>query len=55
MTTSEKQIELYNKILLGLEKVYEKLIEFKKQKKTDLVVMKDGKIVKIKPSLEKVK
>ena len=49
MTTSEKQKELYDKILLGLEKVYEKLIEFKKQKNTDLVVMKNDKIVKIKP------
>ncbi len=49
MTTVEKQIEQKNKILLGLEKVYEKLIEFKKSKKTDLVVMKDNKIVKIKP------
>ena len=49
MTTVEKQIELRNKILIGLEKVYEKLIEFKKHKKTELVVMKDNKIVKIKP------
>ncbi|MCG9900366.1 MAG: hypothetical protein MH132_10225 [Hydrotalea sp.] len=49
MTTTEKQAELYNKILLGLEKVYEKLIEFKKQKKSELVVMKGNKIVKVKP------
>ena len=49
MTTVEKQIELRNKILLGLEKAYEKLIEFKKQKNTELVIMKDGKIVKVKP------
>jgi len=49
MTTVEKQIELYDKILLGLEKVYEKLIEYKKQKNTELVVMHDNKIVKIKP------
>jgi hypothetical protein len=49
MTTVEKQIELRNKILIGLEKVYEKLIEFKKQKNTELVVMKDNKIVTIKP------
>ena len=39
----------WNKILIGLEKVYKKLIEFKKQKNTELVVMKDNKIVKIKP------
>ena len=49
MTTVEKQIELKNKIMLGLEKVYERLIEFKKQKNTELVVMRDNKIVKIKP------
>lgn len=49
MTTVEKQIELRDKILLGLDKVYEKLIEFKKQKKSELVILKDGKIVKIKP------
>jgi hypothetical protein len=50
MTTVEKQIELKNKILIGLEKVYDKLIEFKIQKNTELVVMKDNKIVKIKPT-----
>jgi hypothetical protein len=49
MTTVEKQIELRNKILIGLDKVYEKLIEFKKQKNTELVIMKDNKIVRIKP------
>ena len=37
------------KILKGLEKVREKLIEFKKQKNSELVVMRDGKIVRIKP------
>lgn len=49
MTTVEKQIELRDKILAGLDKVYDKLLEFKKQKNTDLVVIKDNKIVKIKP------
>jgi hypothetical protein len=49
MTTTEKQTELYNKIILGLEKAYEKLIEFKKQKNTELVILQDNKIVKIKP------
>lgn len=48
-TKAKKQRELHDKILLGLEKVYEKLIEFKRQKKSELVIMKDGKIVKIKP------
>lgn len=49
MTTVEKQLEFRDKILLGLEKVYERLIEYKKQKKTEIVIMKDNKIVKIKP------
>ncbi len=49
MTTTEKQTELYDKILLGLEKVYEKLVEFKKQKNTELVIMQDNKVVKVKP------
>lgn len=49
MNTVEKQNEMLDKILLGLEKVYEKLIEFKKQKNTELVIIKDNKIVKIKP------
>ncbi len=48
MTTVEEQIELRDKILLGLEIVYERLIEFKKQKNTELV-MRNNKIVKIKP------
>lgn len=49
MTTVEKQIELKDKILIGLEKVYEKLIEFKKLKNTELVIIRDNRIVKIKP------
>jgi hypothetical protein len=49
MSNRDKQIELKNKIVAGLEKVYERLIEFKKEKKSELVIMQDGKIVKIKP------
>ena len=49
MTTVEKQIELRDKIVAGLEKVYDRLLEFKKLKKTELVIIKDNKIVKIKP------
>lgn len=37
------------KILEAMDKVYEKLIEYKKRMNSDLVIMKDGKIVKIKP------
>jgi hypothetical protein len=49
MTTVKEQIELRNKILKGLELTYERLIEFKKQKNSVLVVLKDNKIVRIKP------
>ena len=49
MTTIEKQNEFKIKLLYGLQKTYEKLIEFKKQKNSVLVVMRDNKIVRIKP------
>ncbi|CAM4360426.1 hypothetical protein [Gillisia limnaea] len=49
MTTKDKQIELKDKILIGLEKVYERLIEFKKAKNSKLVIIRGDKIVKIKP------
>lgn len=49
MTTTEKHIEEKDKILKGLEKVYEKLIEFKKTKNSELVVLRENKIVRIKP------
>lgn len=49
MTKADKQKELYNKILSGLDRIYDKLIEFKKQKNSELVILKDGKIVRIKP------
>jgi hypothetical protein len=42
-------MELKDKILAGLEIAYEKLIEYKKYKNSVLVVMRDNKIVKIKP------
>ena len=49
MTTIEIQQEEKIKILKGLEKVYEKLLEFKKTKNSELVVLRDNKIVRIKP------
>ena len=49
MTIIEIQKEEKYKILKGLEKVYEKLLEFKKIKKTELVIIQNNKIVKIKP------
>lgn len=46
--TSETKIENRNKILKGLEKAYEKMIAFKKAQKSELVIIQDNKIVKIK-------
>lgn len=37
------------KILEGMDKVYEKLLEFKKKMNSDLVILKDNKIVRVKP------
>lgn len=45
----DKKDDLSTRILKGLEKSYEKLIEFKKQKNSVLVVLRDNKIVRIKP------
>lgn len=44
-----KQTDRQKKIIEGLEKVYEKLIEFKKKMKSELVILKDDKIVRMKP------
>ncbi len=45
----EKQPELRDKILTGLEIAYERMLEFKRQKNSEVVVMRDGKIVRLKP------
>lgn len=50
MTTKPyKRTETQAKILAGMDKVYEKLIEFKKKMNSELVIMQDDKIVRIKP------
>ncbi|MCH5715351.1 hypothetical protein [Niabella hibiscisoli] len=49
MTAIEVQQQEKLKILKGLEMAYQKLIEFKKQKNSELVIIKDEKIVRIKP------
>ena len=37
------------KIIEGLEKAYKKLIEFKKYKKTPLIISREGKVIEISP------
>lgn len=49
MTAIEIQQQEKLKILKGLEMAYRKLIEFKKQKNSELIIIKDNKIVRIKP------
>ena len=47
---SKKQIEeIREKILKGLDKTYEKLLEFKRRNNGVLVISKNGEIIKIKP------
>jgi hypothetical protein len=48
MTPQEKHDEFKAKVLVGLELAYQRLLEFEKQKGTPLVVIRDGKLVKIK-------
>ena len=47
--TTEAKIERRNKIIFGLEKAYQKMLEFKKQKNSVIVIIRDNKIVRIKP------
>ena len=49
MTYFEKHEEPKNKIVHGLILTYERLLEFKKQKSSPLVVLRRNKIAKIKP------
>jgi hypothetical protein len=46
--TPEAKIEIRNKIVKGLEKAYEKMLLFKKEHKSELVIIRNNKIVKIK-------
>jgi hypothetical protein len=48
MKTQNKQ-ERRQKILMGLEASYKKMLEFKKQKNSLVVILRDGKIFHIKP------
>jgi hypothetical protein len=49
MSDTEKSKEEHKKIVKAMEKVYENLILFKKKMNSDLVILKDNKIVYIKP------
>lgn len=44
-----KRTSTQSKILKSMDKVYEKLIEYKRKTNSELVILQDGKIVRIKP------
>jgi hypothetical protein len=45
----EKQTELRDKLMAGLETAYARMLEFKRQKNSEVVVVRDGKVVRIRP------
>lgn len=47
--TNNNQLDLKIKILAGLELTYKRLIEYKKEKNSCLVIMSGDKIVHVKP------
>ncbi|MCF6351252.1 MAG: hypothetical protein L3J23_09545 [Flavobacteriaceae bacterium] len=49
METINELKELEEKVGLGLQEAYRKMVVVKKQKNSPLVVSRNGKIVKIKP------
>ncbi len=49
MSSKKEKIAIRNKVIKGLEKAYDKLIEIKKQRNEELVVLKDDKIIHLKP------
>lgn len=44
----EEQLEQQAKIIAGLKIAYERMLEFKRQKNSEVVVMREGKIVRLK-------
>ena len=50
MRTQEQLKEERDKIVKGLEETYRRLVEYKKQKKSPMIVVRDGKIVAIDPN-----
>jgi len=49
MGIKEQLQDLEDKIARGLEEAYRKMVEFKKYKKTPMVVSKNGKVIEIEP------
>jgi hypothetical protein len=49
METKEQLKEERDKIVKGLEEAYRRMVEFKKQRNSPIIVMKDGEIVALDP------
>ena len=49
MGTKEQLKEERDQIIKGLEEAYRKLIEYKKQKKSPMIVIRNGKIEAVDP------
>lgn len=47
MGTKEQLKEERDRIVKGLEETYRKLVEFKKAKKSPMIVVRNGKIVEV--------
>lgn len=48
MNKREKEYREFNdKLIAGLEKAYEKLVEYKRYKKSPLIISKNGEVVEI--------
>lgn len=45
----EEQLERQAKITIGLKTAYERMLEFKRHKNSEVIVMRDGKITRLKP------
>ncbi|WP_281323310.1 hypothetical protein [Flavobacterium aestivum] len=44
-----KRTSTQTKILESMDKVYEKLVEYKRKTNSELVILQDDKIVRVKP------
>ncbi len=49
MDSSEELKDLKKKVTLGLEEAYRKMVSFKKQKNSPLVISRNGRVAQIKP------
>lgn len=49
MDKKEELLEDSKKLVLGLERAYQKLVEFKRYKKSPLIVSRNGKVIEIPP------